>query len=272
MSRRPAIVDSDSENSSSDELSDDGSPFRTIENTTVGGRTANDIDKLVKELQNTILSVSGNDLEDRPSDRREQKKTARRKPPKGRKTIYDASSDDEDDDGDECNSSLEDSAIDSAPKPKKLTSRQTNGGKSSSMLDRAPSVATSSTYLSNTGLKSNGFPRYSLSSLGSDSSSSSENSDDDSLGSQQMSRSKKSSENKDFSWSLDKSRKEYKMKGGIDEGVPDYSIPSEIYDMLYDFQKDGIAWMARLHFEKIGGILGKLPSFPWDGSFWQHIF
>jgi len=38
--------------------------------------------------------------------------------------------------------------------------------------------------------------------------------------------------------------------------MPPFSIPSVLYEKLYDFQKDGVAWMAGLHLPKIGGILG----------------
>ena len=59
---------------------------------------------------------------------------------------------------------------------------------------------------------------------------------------------------KGFSWSFNKNRQEYTI-GGNDK-IPAFSIPSDLYDKLYDFQKDGVAWMAGLYLPKIGGILG----------------
>ena len=59
---------------------------------------------------------------------------------------------------------------------------------------------------------------------------------------------------KTFSWSFNQKRREYTI-GGNDK-LPAFSIPSDLYDQLYDFQKDGVAWMAGLHLPKIGGILG----------------
>ena len=68
----------------------------------------------------------------------------------------------------------------------------------------------------------------------------------------------KSSENnsrvKGFHWSFNKRRQEYTISGK--SKTPAFSIPSDLYNKLYDFQKDGIAWMAGLHIPKIGGILG----------------
>jgi hypothetical protein len=39
-------------------------------------------------------------------------------------------------------------------------------------------------------------------------------------------------------------------------------MPSKLYEMLYDFQKDGVVWMAGLRTGKIGGMyLGVLIIF-----------
>ena len=65
---------------------------------------------------------------------------------------------------------------------------------------------------------------------------------------------KKNSKKKEFSWSFNKKRQEYTI-GGNDK-IPAFSIPSNLYDKLYEFQKDGVAWMASLYLPKIGGILG----------------
>lgn len=61
-------------------------------------------------------------------------------------------------------------------------------------------------------------------------------------------------EKKRFAWSFNKKRREYTI-GGNDK-LPAFSIPSDLYESLYDFQKDGVAWMAGLHMPRIGGILG----------------
>ena len=61
-------------------------------------------------------------------------------------------------------------------------------------------------------------------------------------------------EKKRFAWSFNKKRREYTIGGN--EKLPAFSIPSDLYESLYDFQKDGVAWMAGLHMPKIGGILG----------------
>ena len=59
---------------------------------------------------------------------------------------------------------------------------------------------------------------------------------------------------KQLSWSFNKNRFEYTICGS--DKLPAFSIPSDLYDQLYDFQKDGVAWMAGLHLSKVGGILG----------------
>ncbi len=68
------------------------------------------------------------------------------------------------------------------------------------------------------------------------------------------SKKKTSKERKKYSWSFNKTQKVYTL-GGNDK-LPAFSIPSDLYDQLYDFQKEGVGWMASLHKNKIGGILG----------------
>lgn len=65
---------------------------------------------------------------------------------------------------------------------------------------------------------------------------------------------KSSKKKKDYSWSFNKTQRVYTL-GGNDK-LPAFSIPSDLYSQLYDFQKEGVAWMAGLHVPKIGGILG----------------
>ncbi len=69
-----------------------------------------------------------------------------------------------------------------------------------------------------------------------------------------MQNEKSPKEKKRFAWSFNKKRREYTIGGN--EKLPAFSIPSDLYESLYDFQKDGVAWMAGLHMPKIGGILG----------------
>lgn len=38
--------------------------------------------------------------------------------------------------------------------------------------------------------------------------------------------------------------------------MPNLRIPSSLYDQLFDHQRSGVAWMAGLHTQKIGGLLG----------------
>jgi SNF2 family DNA or RNA helicase len=52
-------------------------------------------------------------------------------------------------------------------------------------------------------------------------------------------------------WSFNKIRLEFSFQE--DEDMPAFSLPSKLYEMLYDFQKDGVKWMAGLHNGKIGG-------------------
>ena len=56
------------------------------------------------------------------------------------------------------------------------------------------------------------------------------------------------------SWTFHKNRQEYTIGGN--GNFPALSIPSDLFDQLYDFQKAGVAWMASLHRMKVGGILG----------------
>ena len=69
-----------------------------------------------------------------------------------------------------------------------------------------------------------------------------------------MGNEKSPKEKKRFAWSFNKKRREYTIGG--DDKLPAFSIPSDLYESLYEFQKDGVAWMAGLHIPKIGGILG----------------
>jgi hypothetical protein len=90
------------------------------------------------------------------------------------------------------------------------------------------------------------------SSIDSDSSSSSSSSSSTTSNSRQVQRNQKEPKKKGFDWSFNKSLKEYSIAG--DDEYPSFSMPSKLYEMLYDFQKDGVVWMAGLHTGKIGGM------------------
>jgi len=64
---------------------------------------------------------------------------------------------------------------------------------------------------------------------------------------------KKSSKKKDYLWSFNKNRKEYTIGGN--NKMPAFSVPSNLFNKLYGFQREGVAWMASLYEGKIGGIL-----------------
>jgi hypothetical protein len=273
MSHRFAIIDTDSEDSCSDNLSEIGSPDTIIENSSDAAHPSNDISKLAKDLARAKLKEFDDD------DSEEAEPSIRRKPPQGRKipSLYGSSSDDDDDpDGHESSSSTEGlnvakaqrpkkfafrprhvetaasySPKDTAPTPKKFAFRPTQD-KTSSSIFRTGHASSGTPPSSKIEKKSFGAQLRSLSSLDDDSSSSSGSSDDGSID-----NARKTSSSNSSAWLLKKSSKEYTIAGGVHENVPDFSIPAELFDKLYDFQKDGVAWMAGLHVGKVGGILGK---------------
>jgi hypothetical protein len=55
----------------------------------------------------------------------------------------------------------------------------------------------------------------------------------------------------EMGWAYNKTRREYTISEA--RNMPAFCLPSKLYDMLYDFQKDGVKWMAGLHIGKIGG-------------------
>jgi hypothetical protein len=52
-------------------------------------------------------------------------------------------------------------------------------------------------------------------------------------------------------WAYNKTQREYAITGA--KNMPALCLPSKLYDMLYDFQKYGVRWMAGLHVDKVGG-------------------
>jgi SNF2 family DNA or RNA helicase len=63
----------------------------------------------------------------------------------------------------------------------------------------------------------------------------------------------------DSSFSLDRSTNEVylssdKAKNGVQ--WPTFRVPVPLWVRLYDYQKTGVSWMAGLHVNRVGGILG----------------
>uniref|UniRef100_A0A7S4JE07 Uncharacterized protein n=1 Tax=Odontella aurita TaxID=265563 RepID=A0A7S4JE07_9STRA len=68
-------------------------------------------------------------------------------------------------------------------------------------------------------------------------------------------------ESRDSAWTLDETAEEYFLTGKVDaiKGEvrwPELRVPRDLYDRLYDHQKVGVQWLASLHTDGIGGILG----------------
>ena len=60
---------------------------------------------------------------------------------------------------------------------------------------------------------------------------------------------------KDSVWLFDSDSDDYRFSRDCSQ-MPDFRIPSSLYNNLYQHQKDGVRWMAGLHVGKIGGLLG----------------
>ncbi len=57
-------------------------------------------------------------------------------------------------------------------------------------------------------------------------------------------------------WRLSISRGEYTVSDVSNPNLPNFRIPSTLFDRLYNHQKEGVAWMIGLHAEGVGGLLG----------------
>jgi SNF2 family DNA or RNA helicase len=53
-------------------------------------------------------------------------------------------------------------------------------------------------------------------------------------------------------WQLDYTKNEYSLVATGTVKLPNLCVPTDIYDNLFDHQRDGISWMAGLHSRKIG--------------------
>jgi SNF2 family DNA or RNA helicase len=61
----------------------------------------------------------------------------------------------------------------------------------------------------------------------------------------------------DSAFSLDRSANEvYLDKAKNDVQYPAFRVPVQLWKRLYDYQKTGVSWMAGLHTNRVGGILG----------------
>lgn len=57
-------------------------------------------------------------------------------------------------------------------------------------------------------------------------------------------------------WKYNKSRNELYLSSTAEVKIPELAIPSKLFKTLFDYQKEGVAWMAGLHNGRIGGLLG----------------
>ena len=249
-----------------DDNGDDGSD---IDDDSDDDDNKNDID----DDDVDVDSFDPNDRKISSSTVREIGKQYRRKPPPGGKNrqledLSWSSSDDESDGSDSTVCSLRKDGRKTSPiKPIRSIKKSDNftgvGSSSSSYPNANSSMIKSNDVIkkakSNTLYGRNNKPtskkyasslvKRTYSSDSSLSSSSSSSSDDECP----LIAPKKCSKKKNFLWSFNKNRKEYTI-GGNDK-MPAFSIPSDLFDKLYDFQKEGVAWMAGLYVGKIGGVL-----------------
>ena len=56
-------------------------------------------------------------------------------------------------------------------------------------------------------------------------------------------------------WVLDSKRNEYFLSS-TDTRMPKFRIPAKLYGQLFDHQYSGVSWMAGLHHQGVGGLLG----------------
>ena len=57
-------------------------------------------------------------------------------------------------------------------------------------------------------------------------------------------------------WKMNKEKGEYSLKSSSKTSMPNFRVPSELFDKLFDHQKSGVSWMAGLHSQRMGGLLG----------------
>lgn len=57
-------------------------------------------------------------------------------------------------------------------------------------------------------------------------------------------------------WSYNTDRGEFSIASTIETKMPRLTVPKALFNKLFDYQKDGVVWMAGLHNQRIGGLLG----------------
>lgn len=219
-------------------------------------------------LKDESSNETGNNLCDTDDDDSIENGKTPRKPPRGKniQRLDDFSWSSSDDESDASYSSSSSSHTKPTPiKPMKPINKNSNASKAidSNLISSSTKISTASSREKqaarphasstttggrslHTHVKKNNFDI----SISDDSISLSSSDDDFSIESNE----KSSKEKRRFAWSFNKKRKEYTIGGN--EKLPAFSVPSDLYDSLYEFQKDGVAWMAGLHVPRIGGILG----------------
>eukprot|EP00934_Nitzschia_sp_Nitz4_P000501 Nitzschia sp. Nitz4//scaffold174_size87051//2661//6007//NITZ4_005097-RA/size87051-augustus-gene-0.66-mRNA-1//-1//CDS//3329538836//501//frame0 len=60
----------------------------------------------------------------------------------------------------------------------------------------------------------------------------------------------------DYRWKKNATRTEYTIVAKTGTTMPDCRVPNQLFKSLYDHQKEGVAWMAGLYNQGIGGLLG----------------
>lgn len=63
-------------------------------------------------------------------------------------------------------------------------------------------------------------------------------------------------DNPDAKWSYNRAREEFSVASTADINMPKLTVPTKVFKKLFDYQKDGVVWMAGLHHGRIGGLLG----------------
>lgn len=57
-------------------------------------------------------------------------------------------------------------------------------------------------------------------------------------------------------WTMDRLQSEYFLESTHEKKMPNFRIPLELYEKMFDHQRSGVSWIAGLHSQKIGGVLG----------------
>eukprot|EP00980_Cylindrotheca_fusiformis_P018600 scaffold6162_cov154-Cylindrotheca_fusiformis.AAC.10 len=60
----------------------------------------------------------------------------------------------------------------------------------------------------------------------------------------------------DKKWSYNRKTNAFSVSSTDAVRMPKLIVPKKLFEKLFDYQKDGVIWMAGLHHQKIGGLLG----------------